>query len=686
MKKTALLAPLLTAIVLGACVQVTGETECLEGDCEDGGRRSSDARSARGDGNVEDEPDTIILPDGREVPVDPEIITTSSCDERECAAVIAAGEVPRDTDGDGFVDCEEGLLDVDGDGLANCEDPDSDGDGINDRDEGTGDTDGDGISDAYDDDADGDGIADRYEGTDDPDEDGIPNYLDLDSDGDLTPDIAEYGRDPSNPGPPVDRDGDGIPDFLDLDSDGDGLADIDEASGCPTTSQRDQPDSDGDNYSDLVELAFGSDPCNPGSDIRTLVDFYFELPFNGPEESDTLQFGSNINRGDVLFQMDTTGSMGGEISRLKSSLGGTIIPGLSASLPDVATGVSRFDDFPCNGFGSSGDVPFQLLQRITTDASAAQAGVNRLDRHSGGDGPESGFAALYQAASGEGWTGGCTNIPAFDPAVGNVPGVADGTIGGAGFRAGSVPIVVHITDAVSHARGEGGYNYGSTRDETYNALSAIGGRVIGVASGNAARSDLEGISNRSGTRVPPCAWDAGRPSGCGVGQCCTGRNGAGRAPDGDGNCTLVFDIADDGGGLDTSIISGVDALINFAPITVTTRVRRDEDEYLPEGRMVDTNEFIVSIIPIGGEAPASTTCAALAAPTPADLDGDGVNESFINVTPGSSLFFEVRAQNDFYPGEATPQVFRTFIDVLGNGVAVLDTRDVSILVPPNLKQ
>ncbi len=281
MKFSAIIPPALATFALIACVQVTGETECLDGECDDAGRRSTDARSSRGDSSS-NEPDTITLADGREVPVEPDLISNSRCDERSCEEVIAAGEVPRDTDGDGFVDCEEGLLDVDGDGLANCEDPDSDDDGINDRDEGTGDTDGDGVSDAYDDDADGDGIVDRYEGTNDPDEDGIPNYLDDDSDGDGIPDSVEYGRTASNPGPPVDRDGDGVADYLDLDSDGDGLADADEAVGCPTTSQRDLPDSDGDNYSDLVELAFGSDPCNPGSDIRTLVDFYFELPFNGP--------------------------------------------------------------------------------------------------------------------------------------------------------------------------------------------------------------------------------------------------------------------------------------------------------------------------------------------------------------------------------------------------------------------
>ena len=669
-----------------ACVNVTAETECSGSDCSDDGRRDEDVRGRSDAGGRDDEEDTVILPDGREVPADSGPVANTSCDQRSCEALELLDMEFPDTDGDGIPDCYETLFDTDGDGVANCEDQDSDEDGTPDRLEGLQDTDGDGIFDFMDTDADGDGILDAYEGVEDPDEDTLPNYLDLDSDGDGALDSAEYGRSAGDPGTPIDRDADGVPDYLDLDSDGDGLPDADELVGCPTTPNRDIPDSDGDNYTDLVEVAFGSNPCDPASDIRTLVDFYFELPFNGPQQSDTLQFGTNISRGDVLFQMDTTGSMGDEIRALQDSLSGTVIPQLAARLPDVAIGVSRFDDFPCGRYGSGVDVPFQLLQRITTDFRAAQNGVNALGLHNGEDAPESGLTALHQAASGAGWNGGCTTIAAFNPSANLVPGVADGPIGGAGFRLGSVPIIVHITDAVSHARDENGYPYGASRAETYDALRAIGGRVIGVASEDDARNDLLGLSQQTGARVPPCAWDSARPAGCGAGQCCTQRDGRGRAPDGDGLCTLVFDITSQGGGLSDSIISGVDALVNFAPITVTTRVRRDEDEFLPEGRMVDTSAFITGIIAVGGEAPVSAACAALAAPTPADLDGDGITEAFINVTPGSRLFFEVQAQNLFFPGLPTPEVFRTFIDVLGNGVAVLDTRDVSILVPPNLKQ
>lgn len=609
---------------------------------------------------------------------------TTLCDTRTCDALLEAGVSSfPDYDGDGIADCIEWYDDNDGDGVPNCEDLDSDGDGIPDDVEGEDDADFDGIPNFLDLDSDGDGIYDVWETASDYDNDGLPNFLDIDSDDDGVQDAIEFGRTIGDPGPPIDRDGDGFPDFIDEDSDGDGLPDADERIGCPTTSFRELPDSDGDNIPDLVEVAFGSDPCDPASDIRGLVNFYFELPFLGPEESDTLQFGTDINRGDVVFNMDTTGSMGGEIDNLRSSLRNTIIPQIASVLPDAAYGISRFDDFPFSSFGGRGDVPFALLQRITRDATAAQNATQGLNAAGGGDTPESGIEALYQLATGVGRNECNASVPAFNPAAGLIPGTADGTIGGAGFRPGSVPIVVQITDAPTHARGERSYNCGATREEAYTALRAIGGRVIGVASDNAGRADLLQMARNTGAVVPACAWDDRRPAGCSPGQCCTQSNGRGRNADADG-CPLVFDTDSNGNGLGTAIVSGIEALVLFAPITVTTRVRRDEREYEPGGRNVDTSTFITRITAINGIG-GPRSCGG-ATPQPADLDGDGHFEAFINVTPGSRLFFQVDAQNNDVPDTTDPEVYLAWIDVMGNGTAVLDTQDVSILVPPRLKR
>jgi hypothetical protein len=101
---------------------------------------------------------------------------------------------------------------------------------------------------------------------------------------------------------------------------------------------------------------------------------------------------------------------------------------------------------------------------ITSDFGAVQDGVDMLSIHSGADGPESGYEAYYQAASGAGYDQDCdgnydtlTDVVPFlaspsDPFGGSGgewydPSLPDsGTRGGAGFREYSVPFVVLIQD------------------------------------------------------------------------------------------------------------------------------------------------------------------------------------------------------------------------------------------------
>ena len=658
---------------------------CISGEADTGGRpQRSDAGSADGGAS-----DAATSEDGdAELPSDVDFgdigdVSTveHSCDPRSCAELDEAG-VPRpDSDGDFIADCVETALDIDGDGVANCEDSDSDDDGIPDLNEGNFDTDGDGVPDFVDLDSDGDHILDAYEGVDDPDDDGIPNFRDLDSDGDGWFDAAEYGNPPGSATSPINRDGDGTPDYLDLDSDGDGLGDAEE-QGCPSSTDRTIGDTDADGFNDLIEVAFGSDGCDPESDISELVEFYFELPYQGAPQDDVLEFSTNVQNGDVVFNMDTTGSMGGEIDRLRDSLTSTLIPQLGARIDNIAFGVTSFDDFPCNSWGSRGDRPFVLHHRVTRSRGDAQLAVNGLSHSGGGDNPESGFESLYQIATGEGRTdcGTSSHTPAFDPGVNHNPGIADGWIGGVGFREAALPIIIHITDASSHARGESSYTAGATREEAYEALGAIGARVIGVATENAARADNQQMAIRTGAAVPTCAWDGA----CGTNKCGTGQGGAARDPDGDGMCPLAYEAGSNGSGLDTSIVSGVDALIRFAPTDVSIRLRpdpeADTDQLLPG---MDTTCFIQSVIPERAEV-AEGACTTT--PFPADFDGDGVMDGFRNVTPGTQLFFTVNAENpDCAQPTTRPIVFVAYIDVIGNGVTVLDEQRVSILVPPRLK-
>ena len=398
-----------------------------------------------------------------------------------------------DSDNDFIRDLQEGVLDSDGDGVLDYVDIDSDNDSILDRFEAGDqdlltpalDTDNDTLPDYRDLDSDADTITDLQEGRVDTDNDGVEDRLELDSDGDGWTDAIEAGDvDPLTP--PIDTDLDAIPDFRDLDSDGDGLGDAQEL-GCPSGSSRLLGDSDGDGFDDLAEAAFGSNPCDAAQGIS---DFYFVLPPNGPVQNAPLTFSdTQIDRADLAINVDTTGSMGGEINNLRASLSSSIIPQVGAAIPDAAFAVSSFEDYPIVPFGdpNAQDLPFRLHTRVTTNSATAQGAVNALTTRSGFDFPESGIEALYQVTTGAGtsWTGG--SVPAFNPNQGLVPGVADGQIGGVGFRADSLPVIVHISDAVSHtsydyANATGTIN-AATVPQARQALASVGARVVTITSG-----------------------------------------------------------------------------------------------------------------------------------------------------------------------------------------------------------
>jgi hypothetical protein len=772
-----------------------------------------------------------------------------------------------DSDGDTIPDSIEGVVDTDNDGTFDAYDIDSDGDLVLDLAEaGTPapvDTDNDGVFDFRDLDSDGDTILDTHEGpTSDVDQDGMPDRVDLDSDNDGWTDAQEAG-DTDLATLPIDTDGDGLQDFRDLDSDGDSLGDMVEP-GCPMGSERLLADTDADTFVDPAEVAYGSNPCDATSVID---DFYFVLPPGGPGDDAPLVFNNTqIDRADLAITMDTTGSMAGEIANLQASLSNTIIPGVNGVIPDAAFGVASFEDFPIAPFGDapSGDIPFRLGTRVTTNAATSQAAVNGLTTRSGVDFPESGMEALYQVATGAGtsWTGG--SVPAFNPAQNNVPNVADGTIGGVGFRQDSLPIVVHVTDAISHTERDYAASASTinaaTTTQVQTALSSIGARIVTISSGlrpfndllctgsissffgdvapgtdvdffelqgavagdtvdvevlangflstldplvavtnataliatnddaaaNTTDAALAGVtltgagpyyvaitstgdtnfdgvggttaghyvanvalnsasfmasptecraddgdarmtatvlvpvasavppvnvaqclancdatlgavsplfaeftfpyemSEDTGAVIPPCSWSefgTARPTGCAANECCTGEAGAGVPPNAAGQCPLAFEIDPTGAGIDTAMISGIQALVQFSPFTITTQVREDPVELANSG--IDTRCFIQSVVPVSATPPN----ACVPQPTIADLfPPAGQPDAWENVVPGTVLAFQVNALNQdatgpCAPAAAAPQQFSAFIDVVADGVTVVDTRDVIIIVP-----
>ena len=442
-------------------------------------------------------------------------------------------------------------------------------------------------------------------------------------------------------------------------------------------------------------------------------DFFFVLPYQDPggQMTKPLDFATTIPALDVFFLMDTTGSMYGEISNLQSALTGTVIPGIQNTVANSAFGVGALEDFPVDGFGSphgsdcnrggdaAPDQPFKLRQQITTTASLVQSAVNGLSNGvnapigCGADTPEAGLEAIYQAATGEGITG---------PSPTSVPANHNG-IGGVAFRPGTMPVIVDITDAVSHGVGEtvvcqaSGFNeptaydatvtpFAHSRAQTKTALSNICARVVGIsaipswASPNylncTGEEYLRDLATSTGARVPPAAWDVGtRPAGCAASQCCTGNNGAGVAPDGNGLCPVVFDVTSTGAGVSTNIVTGIQMLTRFATFDVPTDKQGVGSDIngvaIPGGHTTD--EFIKAITPTGFTKPP---------PPPVLPDPTFDATQFYGVTPGTHVDFAVNAYNDFVMQTQQAQIFRATIRVLAGGCTPLDQRDVLILVPP----
>ena len=442
-------------------------------------------------------------------------------------------------------------------------------------------------------------------------------------------------------------------------------------------------------------------------------DFFFILPYTDPAGPQTkpLEFSTNVPALDVFFLMDTTGSMSGEISNLQTGLTGTVIPGIMTSVANSEFGVGAQEDFPVGGYGGTNcpttgvnDQPLKLLQAITSDGTAITSGVNALSTGTGSpigcgaDIPEAGIESVYQAATGNGLS---------SPSPTSVPANHNG-IGGVQFRPGTMPVIVGISDADSHAPagdpsinttascGAEAYNaavsaVAHTRQQTKDAMTQICARYVGIAAQEPGEDQscisqgfMDDLATATGARVPPAAWDVtagGRPANCAAGLCCTGFAGAGENPDTDGLCPVVFKVRTDGtdgnghNGISASVVTGIQMLTRFATFDVTSTnmgVTTDTSgNPLPAGHT--TADFIKMVTPANYTLPPPPPVL----PTPT-FDAT----TFHNVTPGTQVGFMVNAFNDFVMQTDQAQIFQATIQVLAGGCTPLDQRDVLILVPP----
>lgn len=125
---------------------------------------------------------------------------------------------------------------------------------------------------------------------------------------------------------------------------------------------------------------------------------------------------------DVVFAIDLTESMGGEVAALRDNMQ-SIIDNLQGFIADVAYGLISYKDYPrsasvstpcvySGAYGQIGDYPYLLMEPVTTDRVAIQSAVDGMVVGGGGDGPEAFNRMLHEAANDAalGWRPGARRI------------------------------------------------------------------------------------------------------------------------------------------------------------------------------------------------------------------------------------------------------------------------------------
>jgi hypothetical protein len=270
---------------------------------------------------------------------------------------------------------------------------------------------------------------------------------------------------------------------------------------------------------------------------------------------------------DVFLLFDDTGSFAGNSPLVRAAFP-TIISTLQGTLPgvDFGFGVGRFEEYANFAAEYSAGRPFILNQPIVASTTpgfslSIQSALDRMAPGYGGDGPETDIEALYQLVTGIGFDGnnnatitdsgpaGLASTQLTPGASGDVPSFAsfvpdpannvlapDGNIGGGGFRAGALPIILTatdigfayqpkgettitgtggvtlpITDLTGTSRATTPFNAGAGFQETVTGLNALGALVIGLGTnaeplaaprqGLEALAKLTGAVNRSTTTI-----------------------------------------------------------------------------------------------------------------------------------------------------------------------------------------
>ncbi|MEZ4406267.1 MAG: VWA domain-containing protein [Polyangiales bacterium] len=427
---------------------------------------------------------------------------------------------------------------------------------------------------------------------------------------------------------------------MDGDGDDDGISDADERAAGTDPCLR---DSDGDGATDLVERVAGTNPrlasSRPDGEI-------IEAPYRtdgGGAVNREVSYQSRAVPLDVMFVIDTTGSMGATLSELRTGIGAltTRIRGVA---PEARFGVTEYRDFANGASGDSSAYAFNRRLRMAQDISLVQNAINALSVAGGGDGPEALTPSLYALLEGRAFStyGGSFNRDATAADCGG-----DATAyGWACFLPGRTPVFIAYSDADTHnGPGEGNFYFGTPMAPLWNdlvgALQRRDARYIGV--------DVSGTSSGRlhlrNSNLLSTATDT--------------VNATGQPLSFVGSAASTAD----------QIVSAVGAIAGAGTPDITARVLANTAETrLPTGRT--TADFVRAVNSLRGapEAPAGY----------ARREG----AVFYGVVSGTRVFYNLVLRNDFVAATASDQVYVASLLFTGSGVG-LERRALYIVIPAN---
>lgn len=566
-----------------------------------------------------------------------------------------------DSDANGILDAVEGSGDADGDGRGDFQDLDDDGDFIGDVFEiGSDpanpiDTDGDGTPDFRDTDSDNDTILDLDEGLTDFDLDGVGNWRDTDSDNDCRGDGLESG----GVRPPRDTDGDGRQDFVDRDSDDDGIADAMEDTNCNgvrdgTETDAGNADTDGDGVSDLIEEAAGTNPNNPADNPQANGDFVFIVPYQDPPSpmDDDLDFATRLQAVDMYVVLDRSGSMTTEVTAIRNNLStvrnNLTCPPLGSGnpltcIPDLWAGAATV------GYSGSGADTFRNLVDLSPNANfATQIPASALTEPAGCCSEPltfSVFAAVTGGGSGQ--TSGCglSGVAQRTSCAGSPAANAGfGTFGYGCFRDGALPVILLATDEPPLVASGTNIcpNWASI---VLPAMTARSAKLVGILGDGGAASVLTGLQTMA--------------------------TNTGAVDSQNGNAPLVFNGS--GATAATAIENGIRTLANNIPLDMSAVTNDDPG---------DTVNAVTAFVDHLETLQLGTALCANGL-TDIDTNADTFDDAYVDVRAGTPVCWKLIPKvNNTVPATDVPQLFRATVEVIGDGVTTLDTRDVFFLVPP----